>query len=117
MEAVREYSARTQERIHGIRHQPAAGRAGQAIPGTAARGREHGPSLPGGDALKRHSFRCATRRIGIALHDAGKVLFPAELDRPGSQHEAAGERMLLEQGIAQQWPIVASHTQLGLLMA
>jgi hypothetical protein len=37
---------------------------------------------------------------GIALHDAGKVLFPAELDGPGSQHEAAGERMLLEQGIA-----------------
>jgi hypothetical protein len=36
---------------------------------------------------------------GIAVHDVGKVLFPAELDGPGSQHEAAGEHMLLEQGV------------------
>ena len=37
--------------------------------------------------------------LGIAVHDAGKILFPAELDGPGSQHEAAGERMLLDLGV------------------
>ena len=36
---------------------------------------------------------------GIAIHDAGKMLFPEELDGPGSQHEVAGERMLLERGV------------------
>jgi hypothetical protein len=41
---------------------------------------------------------------GIAIHDAGKILYPAELDGPGNQHEIAGERMLLEQGVD---PVVA----------
>ena len=39
-------------------------------------------------------------RVGVVLHDAGKVLHPAELDAPGAAHEPAGERLLLEHGVA-----------------
>ncbi|PXX45086.1 HD domain-containing protein [Undibacterium pigrum] len=38
-------------------------------------------------------------RLGVAVHDAGKILHPDELDGPGSLHEPAGEKMLLEQGV------------------
>lgn len=37
--------------------------------------------------------------IGAALHDAGKIVHPAELAGPGSQHEAAGEALLLGAGV------------------
>ncbi|MFZ6731434.1 HD domain-containing protein [Undibacterium sp. Ji42W] len=37
--------------------------------------------------------------LGAAIHDAGKILHPNELDGPGSLHEPAGEKMLLEQGV------------------
>lgn len=37
--------------------------------------------------------------LGAALHDAGKILHPEELDGPGSMHEAAGERLLLAHGV------------------
>ena len=33
--------------------------------------------------------------LGVAVHDAGKIEHPAELDGPGSHHEPAGERLLL----------------------
>jgi hypothetical protein len=36
---------------------------------------------------------------GAALHDAGKVAVPRELSEPGSEHEAAGERLLLNRGV------------------
>lgn len=39
-------------------------------------------------------------RAGAALHDVGKLEHPAELDRPGANHEPAGEALLLRQGIA-----------------
>lgn len=39
-------------------------------------------------------------RFGAAVHDIGKVLHPRELSGPGHEHEAAGERLLLERGIA-----------------
>lgn len=39
-------------------------------------------------------------RAGIALHDAGKVLHPEELDAPGARHEAAGEALLRAHGVA-----------------
>lgn len=32
---------------------------------------------------------------GAALHDAGKLVYPEELDGPGSQHELAGKLLLL----------------------
>ncbi|MBX3449650.1 MAG: HD domain-containing protein [Planctomycetaceae bacterium] len=38
-------------------------------------------------------------RVGIILHDAGKTLHPEELTGSGSEHEEAGERMLLERGV------------------
>lgn len=37
---------------------------------------------------------------GAALHDAGKVLHPAELAGPGGEHEPAGEALLLRHGVA-----------------
>jgi putative nucleotidyltransferase with HDIG domain len=33
------------------------------------------------------------------LHDAGKIVRPAELIGPGEEHEATGEQMLLEHGV------------------
>lgn len=38
-------------------------------------------------------------RLGIAVHDAGKIQFPHEMSGSGSEHEAAGEALLLEQGV------------------
>ena len=37
--------------------------------------------------------------MGAALHDAGKIEHPNELSGPGHQHEYAGERLLLAQGV------------------
>src|SRR5690242_14490802 len=39
-------------------------------------------------------------RVGMVLHDAGKILHPAELDRAGAEHETAGEALLLEHGVS-----------------
>ncbi len=38
-------------------------------------------------------------RLGIAVHDAGKIVHPDELSEPGHEHEAAGRRLLLENGV------------------
>lgn len=37
-------------------------------------------------------------RVGVALHDVGKSLHPAELLGPGHNHEPDGERLLLSHG-------------------
>ena len=37
--------------------------------------------------------------LGVAVHDAGKILHPAELNEPGSLHEAAGRQLLLSHGV------------------
>jgi len=37
--------------------------------------------------------------LGAAIHDAGKILHPAELDEPGAEHEASGEALLLAHGV------------------
>jgi hypothetical protein len=39
-------------------------------------------------------------RLGVALHDAGKTLYPEELNQKGSRHEAAGQELLLSRGVA-----------------
>jgi HD domain len=39
-------------------------------------------------------------RVGIVLHDAGKILVSAELDAPGGEHEPRGHDLLLEQGVS-----------------
>ncbi|MCH8618304.1 hypothetical protein [Undibacterium sp. TS12] len=38
-------------------------------------------------------------RLGVAMHDAGKILHPQELEGPGSLHEPADEKMLLARGV------------------
>ena len=38
-------------------------------------------------------------RLGVAVHDAGKVLHPDELDGPGSLHEQAGQALMLANGV------------------
>jgi HD domain len=38
-------------------------------------------------------------RLGVAFHDVGKILHPLELTEKGTQHEAAGEMLLLSQNI------------------
>ncbi|MEO8553545.1 MAG: HD domain-containing protein [Kofleriaceae bacterium] len=37
--------------------------------------------------------------IGAALHDAGKIVHPAEQAAPGHLHEAAGQALLLSHGV------------------
>jgi hypothetical protein len=37
--------------------------------------------------------------LGVAVHDAGKIEHPAELDGPGSLHEPAGLALLLARGV------------------
>ena len=46
-------------------------------------------------------FDFDARRIelGVAVHDAGKILFQDELNDPGSLHEEAGRRLMLEHGV------------------
>jgi len=41
-------------------------------------------------------------RIGIVLHDAGKIRHPAELHAPGGEHEPSGQAMLLTAGVSPQ---------------
>lgn len=38
-------------------------------------------------------------RLGAAVHDAGKIIHPSELQGPGSLHESAGEALLLARGV------------------
>jgi HD domain len=51
-------------------------------------------------------------RLGVAFHDAGKILHPEELVAKGTKHEAAGEQLLIANGVE---PILArccrSHGQ------
>jgi hypothetical protein len=37
--------------------------------------------------------------IGAAIHDVGKIVHPEEMSNPGHQHELAGERLLLDNGV------------------
>ncbi|WP_370947278.1 HD domain-containing protein [Amycolatopsis sp. cg5] len=41
--------------------------------------------------------------FGAATHDIGKILHPAELSGPGSEHERAGYELLLEQGVDEDY--------------
>jgi hypothetical protein len=45
------------------------------------------------------SFDARLIRLGVAVHDVGKIEFPAELEGPGSMHEPAGEALLLAKGV------------------
>lgn len=39
------------------------------------------------------SIRADLIRVGIVIHDAGKILHPRELDQAGAEHEPAGEAL------------------------
>jgi hypothetical protein len=45
------------------------------------------------------SFDSDWVRLGVAFHDVGKILHPLELFEKGTQHEAAGELLLLAQNV------------------
>lgn len=38
--------------------------------------------------------------LGVALHDCGKIVHPQEITNPGSQHEIAGEQILLSHQVS-----------------
>jgi hypothetical protein len=46
------------------------------------------------------AFDRAEVLVGAALHDVGKLVHPEEMSEPGSAHEAAGQRLLVERGVA-----------------
>lgn len=51
-------------------------------------------------------------QAGAILHDAGKILHPEELHRPGHAHEEAGEALLREHGVSQELArICVRHAQ------
>lgn len=51
-------------------------------------------------------------RVGVVLHDAGKVIHTEELAATGALHEAAGERLLLERDVSPELARVCrSHAQ------
>jgi hypothetical protein len=39
-------------------------------------------------------------RLGVAFHDAGKIIHPQELTLPGNYHEPDGEQILIANGVA-----------------
>ncbi len=41
-------------------------------------------------------------RIGIAIHDTGKIVHTHEMTGPGSEHEPEGQRILLSHGVAKE---------------
>ncbi|GAA2683735.1 MULTISPECIES: HD domain-containing protein [Actinosynnema] len=45
------------------------------------------------------AFDGAAVEFGAAVHDVGKVVHPAELSGPGSEHEPAGRELLLARGV------------------
>lgn len=38
-------------------------------------------------------------RLGVALHDAGKIVYVEELTSKGNKHEAEGESLLIKSGV------------------
>jgi hypothetical protein len=51
-------------------------------------------------------------RIGIAIHDAGKILHPGELNAPGSEHEPAGQELLLKNDVSPELArVCVSHAR------
>lgn len=51
-------------------------------------------------------------RVGIAIHDAGKITVSSELDVPGAEHEPAGQQLLLAHGVSPEVArICLTHAQ------
>jgi putative nucleotidyltransferase with HDIG domain len=53
------------------------------------------------DKLKKQNVQFDEKlvRLGVALHDVGKILHPEELNLPGKKHEREGESLLLANGL------------------
>jgi hypothetical protein len=49
--------------------------------------------------------------IGAALHDAGKILHPGEIDGPGDRHELAGRDLLVDRGLADLARFCVTHAK------
>src|SRR5262245_8876034 len=47
-------------------------------------------------------FNASLIELGVALHDAGKIKYPDELNGPGSMHESVGEALLLANGVKRE---------------
>ena len=45
------------------------------------------------------SFDARLIELGVAIHDAGKIVHPEELEGPGAMHEPAGQTMLLARNV------------------
>ena len=61
-------------------------------------------------AIRRAMDDRAAVLFGAATHDIGKITHPGELSGPGSAHEEAGRRLLLEHGIEPEWArFAATH--------
>ncbi len=45
------------------------------------------------------TFKAELVRLGASIHDAGKIVHPAELSGKGNLHELAGEELLLRHGV------------------
>ncbi|MBI5930905.1 MAG: HD domain-containing protein [Chloroflexi bacterium] len=41
-------------------------------------------------------------RLGCIVHDAGKIVYPEELEKEGQLHTLAGYNLLIEHGVSQQ---------------
>ncbi len=41
-------------------------------------------------------------RLGAALHDCGKILYPEELEGPGNRHEPRGATLLRDHGVSEK---------------
>jgi hypothetical protein len=45
------------------------------------------------------TFDAQLIELGVAVHDAGKIMHPDELDGPGSNHEPVGQSLMLANGV------------------
>jgi hypothetical protein len=63
-------------------------------------------------ALLGAPLRTDLVRVGVVLHDVGKIVHPAELSGGGAEHEPAGEALLLKRGVSPELArICVSHAR------
>lgn len=49
--------------------------------------------------------------VGAALHDAGKIVHPHEMDGPGNRHEPDGRALLSEHGVGEAARFCVTHAR------
>ena len=49
--------------------------------------------------------------VGAAIHDAGKIVHPHEMDGPGNRHEPDGRALLTEHGVGEAARFCVTHAQ------